>query len=266
MEPPPPSLLSPAMEALKAMAKYKLRSFETSMNSHIPLLQSTKSLPSPDVVLIGDSMIERMLTTACCGPNLVSSWPSKTMLLDGNSKRLQGGLVMNLGVGGDKIQNVAYRLVGDPTRGLRSVADMLTERKSVRLWVLQVGTNNLSRKKGLGDRDVDALKKLVEALLEIGRDDCKVLVTGIFLRKDIPWENIEKANESIQRVVDEVNKGGLANGGERVTWLPAAGEVKEEHLVDHVHLSEEGYRQWIGGLLAGEIVKIYREVSQKQGK
>ncbi|CAP68262.1 uncharacterized protein PODANS_7_4190 [Podospora anserina S mat+] len=252
MEPQPPSPPSPASSALKTIAKYKQRSFDTSLNSHIPLLESAKNPSSPDVVLIGDSMIERMLTTANCGPNLVSPWPSQTMLPKDNSKQFQAGRVLNLGVGGDKIQNVAYRLVGDPTHRLKSVADMLAARRSVKLWVLQVGTNNLSPKKGLGDGDVDALRALVEALLDIGAKGCKVLVTGLFLRKDIPWEKIQQANEKIHQVVENFASGHPAS----VLWLPATEEVKEEHLVDHVHLSEAGYKIWIGRSLADETMRV----------
>ncbi|KAK0747399.1 SGNH hydrolase-type esterase domain-containing protein [Apiosordaria backusii] len=259
MDPQPPHPLFAAMETLQAIAKYKQRSFETSLNSHVPLIEFSNASTSPEVVLIGDSMIERMLTTAHCGPNLVSSWPSKIMLTDEHGEQLQEGRVLNLGVGGDKIQNVAYRLVGDSAQGLRSVADMLAERKSVKLWVLQVGTNNLSAKKGLTEGDTDALKILVEALLEIGREDCRVLVTGLFLRRDISWDKIEKANESIQRVVGEISNGKPEGGEERVIWLPPTGEVKEDHLVDHVHLTEEGYKLWIGGSLAGEVAKVYKE-------
>ncbi|KAK0665475.1 SGNH hydrolase-type esterase domain-containing protein [Cercophora samala] len=235
------------MEALKTIAKYKQRSFQTSLNSHIPLFESMSptDLSSPDVVLIGDSMIERMLTTGNCGPNLTSPWPSTTMLPDDSTKQLQGDRVLNLGVGGDKIQNVAYRLVGDATRDLKSVAEVLAGRRSVKLWVLQVGTNNLNPKKGLGDGDMDALRLLVEALLEIGRADCKVLVTGLFLRRDISQNRIEQANEKIQRVIEHVESGQPG----RVVWLPATGDVKQDHLVDHVHLDEDGYRNWIGSSL-----------------
>ncbi|KAK4202195.1 SGNH hydrolase-type esterase domain-containing protein [Triangularia verruculosa] len=254
MEPPPPSSTSPNLEALNKIAKYKLRSFETSLNSHIPLIESLTAPTFPDVVLIGDSMIERMLTTARCGPNLVSPWPSNEMLADGDDEQLPSGQVLNLGVGGDRIQNVASRLIGDQAQGLRSVAKMLAEQKSVKLWVLHVGTNNLSPKKGLEDKDVPALKVLIEALLEIGRVGCKVLVTGLFLRKDIAGDKIEEANDKILRVIGSINDGMPGT----VVWLPATEEVKEDHLADHVHLTEEGYKLWIGRSLAKEVMILIK--------
>lgn len=44
------------------IAKFKLRSFETSISVHIRLLDSYRPT-APTIVLLGDSIIERMITT-----------------------------------------------------------------------------------------------------------------------------------------------------------------------------------------------------------
>lgn len=117
---------------------------------------------------------------------------------------------------------------------------------SIRLWVVQAGTNNLSPKKGLTDADRDALRVLLETLLDVNPADgeeCRMLVTGLFYRKDVANELVDEANAKICGVVRVLND---KFGSERVVFLPASAEVKtDKHLVDHVHLTLDGYRLWI---------------------
>ncbi|KAH6635883.1 SGNH hydrolase-type esterase domain-containing protein [Chaetomium tenue] len=262
---PPPTNPHPPYRALRSIAKFKARSLATSKDTHIPLLRQIQSQPpannpplpaaaGPTVVLVGDSMLERMTTTGET-PNFTAPWPSPAMLSDtaltalGKSVRRLDGCVFNAGVGGDKVQNVAYRLVGgDGEGGLPGLLPMLAAGGTVRVWVVQVGTNNLSVKKGLVDRDVDAWEVLVETLLGVNPTggECKVLVTGLFYRKDVSGELVDRANGKIRAVVKRLQE---KYGVERVVFLaPAAGVRTEEHLVDHVHLNLEGYQLWMAGL------------------
>ncbi|KAK4245709.1 hypothetical protein C7999DRAFT_42793 [Corynascus novoguineensis] len=265
---------------LRPIAKFKVRSHETSKTVHIPLLlrQSHSSSQDPTVVLLGDSMFERMTTTGE-SPNLVAPWPSPAMMsddkmhalfdLDGkevertegkiekenernNGRRLHG--VFNAGVGGDRIQNLAYRLVGsgndanaDTETGeinLPGLLPVLAARGTAKVWVVHAGTNNLSPKKGLSDGDADALRRVVGAVLQANPEKgrCKVLVTGLFYRRDVSKELVDLANDKVKRAVEMLQE---QCGTERVTYLPPAAAVKpEEHLVDHVHLSLDGYQLW----------------------
>ncbi|EAQ91615.1 predicted protein [Chaetomium globosum CBS 148.51] len=123
-----------------------------------------------------------------------------------------------------------------------------TSRLPVRVWVVQVGTNNLTVKTGLGERDVDAWEVLVETLLGVNPTggECKVLVTGLFYRKDVSGELVDQANGKIRAVVKRLQE---KYGADRVVCLaPAAGVKTEEHLVDHVHLNLEGYQLWMAEL------------------
>ncbi|KAL2200171.1 SGNH hydrolase-type esterase domain-containing protein [Corynascus similis CBS 632.67] len=258
---------------LRPIAKFKARSRETSKTVHIPLLlhQSDSSSQGPSVVLLGDSMFERMTTTGE-SPNLVAPWPSPAMMsddrmhrlfsLDGKKvrtterKRLDG--VFNAGVGGDRIQNLAYRLVGSGSDAnadaetdeinLPGLLPVLAARGTVKVWVVHVGTNNLSPKKGLSDGDADALRRVVGAVLQVNPEKgrCKVLVTGLFYRRDVTRELVNRANDKVRQVVEALQE---QCGTERVAYLPPAAAVKpEEHLVDHVHLSLDGYKLWVDEL------------------
>ncbi|KAL2139947.1 hypothetical protein VTI28DRAFT_4459 [Corynascus sepedonium] len=271
---------------LRPIAKFKARSCETSKTVHIPLLlrQPDSSSQGPSVVLLGDSMFERMTTTGE-SPNLVAPWPSPALMSDDrmhnlisldekkvkttegksekeneneqkNGRRLNG--VFNAGVGGDRIQNLAYRLVGSGSDAnadaetdeinLPGLLPVLAARGTVKVWVVHVGTNNLLPKKGLSDGDADALRRVVGAVLQVSPEKgrCKVLVTGLFYRRDVTRELVDRANDKVRQVVEALQE---QCGTGRVAYLPPAAAVKpEEHLVDHVHLSLDGYKLWVDEL------------------
>ncbi|CAO3566626.1 unnamed protein product [Mortierella alpina] len=211
----------------EAMA-FKARSHETFSNIHMPELQTMVS-STPDLsssqpiinnqvqgtikaVLIGDSMLERLKTTGAC---------TELAQLDGS---------FNAGCGGDKIENVFYRL---------SLMSPLLETLQIRLWVVMIGTNNL-RKKGLRQSDVPLYRLLLQALLRIAPGS-NALVCEIFKRKDVEDQHVDEANEMIKAMLTEMN-GNL--GEERIFWSDAPAEVTKERLEDHVHLDDEGYRIW----------------------
>ncbi|KAK3938452.1 hypothetical protein QBC46DRAFT_390160 [Diplogelasinospora grovesii] len=258
---------------LRPFAKFKDRSHQTSKTSHIPLLQNHPD--GPTVVLLGDSMIERMTTTGC-SPSF-EPWPSETMLGGAhlqqssahadpdaahepphNMRQLTG--VFNAGVGGDRIQNIMYRLIGsddtsnssgdDEGLQLPGLAPVLAERP-IKLWVVQAGTNNLHLKKGLMDKDRDAMQLLLQALVKLSGNDCKILLTGLFPRTDIKRELIDQANDKLREMVGHMNTEleKVEEKEERVVFLPAPEINADEHLEDHVHLNLTGYRLWARGLV-----------------
>ncbi|KAK1449323.1 hypothetical protein CMEL01_08638 [Colletotrichum melonis] len=87
------------------------------------------------------------------------------------------------------------------------------------------------------ESDLALLRLIVEALLKMNG---KVLLIGLFRRKDIREELIVKANESYVELIrqfqeDEVNQ---------IEFLEPPLVDMEECLVDHVHLIERGYQVW----------------------
>ncbi|GJJ68232.1 hypothetical protein EMPS_00578 [Entomortierella parvispora] len=197
---------------LRSTMAFKDRSHSTCHEVHLPELLAQ---PSLDTVLIGDSMLERFKTT-------------------GTATRIYTNLPrsLNAGCGGDKIENVLYRL---------SFMNTPLEQQQVKLWVVMVGTNNL-RKKGLRSSEIDHYRLLLQNLLRLGGEETKILVCELFKRKDFEDHCIEEANDMIHTMVKEMN----ANlGRERIFWSEAPKAViKDEHLDDHVHLNTEGYHLW----------------------
>ncbi|KAK3377606.1 SGNH hydrolase-type esterase domain-containing protein [Podospora didyma] len=278
------AVVSEVEALLRPLAKFKARSHDTSKSSHIPLLRDNH----PDVVLLGDSMLERMSMTGQPEQHslsLVAPWPASAMFSDralsdlagashdperqpqGKVERLQR--VLNAGVGGDKIQNIAYRLLGnsdpDPAKNLPGLASAFAARKSVKLWVVQAGTNNLSPKKGLTDADRDAMRVVLRCLLKTSSltpgTESKVLLTGLFPRTDISNQLVDNANEKLEGVAQDLN--AEYDGKERVIFLPATEKVKtDRHLVDHVHLSLEGYTIWMKELFPA-VLNVLQQIEEE---
>lgn len=193
--------------------KSTYRSHDAHNEIHLPVLSQNPALPFT-TVLIGDSMIERLQTTG--SSTRIARLPSS----------------FNAGVGGDRIENVLYRLDLGLFTSLKN--------RGIKLWVLMIGTNHIGKKKGLKKKELDAYRVLVQALLRIAPQS-RILACGIFQRRDVDDGNIERANLMLKELVGEINK---QLDGEKVFWVDAPGGVKEEHLVDHAHLNEEGYRIW----------------------
>ncbi|RYP14263.1 hypothetical protein DL765_006492 [Monosporascus sp. GIB2] len=199
-------------QLLRPRAKFKERSFETAAETHIPLLKSCTT--GPAIILLGDSMIERMTTTAD-SPSF-QPWPSDAILNEESLASLgaQAGLsitrlgsVFNAGVGGDKYENILYRLVGDDSeeRQLPGLLEILQGR-DIDLWVVQAGTNNLHPKRGLTDFDVDKLRLVLEAALRISRPETNLLLTGLFYRKDVADRLVDDANQKFETLVELMNE------------------------------------------------------------
>lgn len=211
------------MATAASLSKFKQRSFETSRNDHIPSLSSLTTAPT--VVLLGNSILERMCTTGQWkSPDL---WPSEAMMNRVNMsateedvprptkegvdplRRISG--VFNAGCGGDTIENVLYRLVGDqshgePEKNLIGLADALSVHDNkVQLWIVHVGTNDLHKKKGLTDKSVLAMRVLLTTLFEISGPQTHILVSGIFYRTDIRRELVDQGNEKLKRLVSELS-------------------------------------------------------------
>lgn len=251
------------------------------------------------VGLLGDSMIERMNFTGRW--DTLQSWPSETMASDSDIQamndarddtdavpiaRIQG--VANFGCGGDKIENVLYRVMGDTTADLKGLAQelrpasegCLTKRRNQKLWVIQAGTNNLHKNRGLRDADLRSMEILLKTLHHLSRPGTKFLVTGLFYRLNIPNARVDQANDKLKSLVARLcqefpeaprptgeshgGKGKSGNSHNRddsgisggpwdrdngtFSFLPAP-EVGDELLEDHVHLRKEGYQKWMQTLL-----------------
>jgi lysophospholipase L1-like esterase len=216
-------------------ARFKKRSHDTHTETHRPQLESSSSinssstttvceLPSQiDIVLLGDSMLERFQTTG-----------KHTQI-----GQLQYPQIFNAGVGGDKVENVLYRI----NLGLLT----MLKAKNPKLVVIQIGTNNLQPKRSLHGLHLDDYHLLLQALLRLLPAQTQILVTGLFKRRDVDEQCVLQSNMDTKQIVDTINTQETERRTEetnRVHWIESPKEIQLEHLADNVHLNLHGYQIW----------------------
>jgi hypothetical protein len=139
----------------------------------------------------------------------------------------------NAGVGGDKNENVLYRL----TQGLYDILSTAQRegRCDIKLWILASGTNNLHAKRGLSGKDGESWELLVEACRRIAPRS-RVVCCDVFYRTNVRDGHVDAGNEVLKGVVENMDDGAV--------WVEARQRIGRNMLVDHVHLNKEGYSVW----------------------
>ena len=201
-------------QRISTRACFKQRSHDTHNQTHKPQLENDSPI---DIVLLGDSMFERFKTTG-----------QRTRI-----GRLAYPQLFNAGVGGDKIENVLYRI----DLGL---IDLLKPHNP-KLIVLHIGTNNLRPKHGLKSQQLNDYDLLLRTLISSFSTNTQILVIGLFKRTDVEEQLISQSNKALEELVSNVN---LEYQGNRVHWLDLSNDFEPRHLQDHVHFNDDGYYKW----------------------
>jgi lysophospholipase L1-like esterase len=136
---------------------------------------------------------------------------------------------VNLGIGGDGMEHVLWRLDHGNIDGI-----------SPKLAVLMIGTNNC---KSPAEKIAEGNKLIVEKL-RAKLPKTKVLVLAIFPRADQPEQirrNLMKTNQMISKLADNKMVFFLDIGPK---FLEADGTLNKEIMPDLLHPNAEGYKIW----------------------
>ncbi|KAM0542967.1 hypothetical protein ACHAPJ_012524 [Fusarium lateritium] len=185
---------------------FKQRSHETHHDTHLPQIESNKGQYT--IALLGDSLFERFKTT---GENLSIN---------------KNEHILNLGVGGDKVQNVQYRI----NQGL--LKSMKEHQQNIKLIYVHMGSNNL-KKKGLRKEDAESYDTLIEGL-RTEYPDIPIIITAMFIQRGLDADIIEEGNKALRKIADI----------HRCEFLPFGTEQTGIMSEDNVHLNEFGYTKW----------------------
>ena len=120
-----------------------------------------------DVVLYGDSIIK----------NFGNSW-----------KKLFGKNCINFGFGGDRVENVLYRLLN----GRIPI--------HIKIVIVHVGTNNLSSHHAIPQKIADGIHQICKTI-NIFRADVDIIVTGILPGKGRDLNKVCKVNQHLRRIL-----------------------------------------------------------------
>ena len=170
-----------------------------------------------DIVLIGDSITDFWSKSGA------RPWREKF----GDAKTL------NLGVMGDRIENIYWRLVNGEGQGWKA-----------KIIMLLAGTNNIG-KRASGETVAELTEGLVKYLRET-HPEAKIVLVKIFPRADAKAganakDRIDEANRLTEKLIDSVNVVKLDI---RQSFLNDDGSLKEELFKDKLHPNEAGYRIW----------------------
>ncbi|KAG9496363.1 hypothetical protein J7337_012950 [Fusarium musae] len=184
---------------------FKQRSHETHHNTHVPQIKANPG--EYTVAVLGDSLFERFKTTG------------RMLSINKDSR------ILNLGVGGDKILNVQYRMDQGLVRLLKH------HQPNIKTMYIHMGSNNL-KKQGLRKSDADAYGAVVKQLRS-EFPDMTVVITALFIQRGLELAVIEDANAKLKAIADD---HGCA-------FLPFGDDQEGIMSEDNVHLNEFGYRK-----------------------
>lgn len=200
--------------------KWKKRSEDTT-NKHVEYLSGTEN----DIVLIGTSMFERFQYV----PAGQNAW---------NAHNLNTKNIFNCGVGGDRIENILYRIKD------RKVLKYMKNIPSK--MIVMCGANDVD-----GNKPVDLLADGVYQILNCIRERfpdqkrTKLYLIGAYPRKSdkISEENVYKRVLDFNTKIQKLNAKNLDFTyhyfGNDV--LDADGKIKKEYFTDIVHFNDKGY-------------------------
>ena len=144
---------------------------------------------------------------------------------------------INFGIGGDRTENIIYRLQNGELDGI-----------TPKVMMLLIGTNNTS--KGDSAQDIAKGIKTIIEIVQKKSPATKVLLLGVYPRGKDPKDpttvkyraNIKEVNEIIAKYDDGKNVKYLYFGDK---FLAADGSIPVEMMKDALHLTTAGYQIWV---------------------
>jgi lysophospholipase L1-like esterase len=187
----------------------------TWMDQHNRLLQTVRNTPEARLVFVGDSITQ--------------NWNSRGK--DVWSERYAGLPAINLGISGDRTENILWRMQNGELDGLDPA-----------VIVVMAGTNNIHRDSAV--QIAEGVEAIVEEILE-RCPDSQILLMGVFPRSAMPDApervKIREVNAILSQMADEPRVDFL-DIGERL--LKPDGTMDRELFPDSLHPLAPGYVIW----------------------
>ncbi|XWV26602.1 hypothetical protein QJ857_gp0464 [Tupanvirus soda lake] len=199
---------------------YKARSHDTNVK-HIDSLDKEQVLYSH--LMLGDSMLENFL--------------NEYAGLSYYKKLREMVPIFNAGVGGDKIENLWYRLVN----GLLIKNHYLSNVEHV---YLLIGTNNLGKTDKCVTTILNGIQEIVGLLAKELPELKNIYIMNISQRSDIKPNIVNTVNVLLKNYVENAPKHDNINI-HYLEWSSELtnvdGTIKPKYYYDHVHLNTAGY-------------------------
>jgi lysophospholipase L1-like esterase len=163
---------------------------------------------------------------------------------------------VNMGIGGDRTQNVLWRLQNGELDGYKA-----------KLFVVMIGTNNLFEKK-TEPADTAAGVKAIIDLIQIKQPQAKILLLGIFPRGKKPNPGRDKI-AATNKLISKYQGGAVQYMDIGAKFIEPDGTISKEVMHDSLHLAPKGYDIWaeaiegkvkelVGGVSSGQKSRVQR--------
>jgi len=156
------------------------------------------------------------------GDSITAMWPG-----DLQQKYCGKSPTANFGIGGDRTENVLWRLDRGELQGT-----------SPKVIVLLIGTNNM------GFNSAEEIAEGVKAVvtkLRTRLPATKILVVGIFPKNGVPLSKIAATNAIVAKLDDGTSVRYRDFGAQ---FVEQDGKIRQGILSDGVHLTKKGYEIW----------------------
>lgn len=177
-----------------------------------------------------ETLLARKPELVFLGDSITSRWPQELL-----EKHFGAYRPVNLGVGGDRVQNVIWRLQRTPL-----------EATPLKALVLLIGTNNSGA--FTSEEIAGGIQKLVK-MVEEKAPEAKVLILGVFPRgpaiNDPKNARIHALNAKLKDLAD----------GKKVFYLDVGpslaepdGSIPREVMPDQLHVALPGFLRWMDAM------------------
>jgi N-acetylglucosamine-6-sulfatase len=138
---------------------------------------------------------------------------------------------VNMGIGGDRTQNVLWRLQNGELDGYKA-----------KLFVVMIGTNNLWDKKA-EPADAAAGVKAIIDLIQAKQPQAKILLLSIFPRGEKPNPGRDKITAT-NALISKYQGGAVHYMDISAKFLEPDGTISKEVMHDSLHLGPKGFDIW----------------------
>jgi lysophospholipase L1-like esterase len=169
--------------------------------------------------------MEGEIDLAFVGDSITARWKGDTWDKHWGSYR-----AVNMGIGGDRTQNVLWRLQNGQLDGYKA-----------RLFVLMIGTNNTDKK--TAPADVAAGIKAIIELIQAKQPQAKILLMGILPTGEKPNPGRDK-KAAVNELISKYQGGSVHYMDIGAKFLEPDGTISKEVMKDFLHLGSKGYDIW----------------------
>jgi lysophospholipase L1-like esterase len=170
--------------------------------------------------------MEGKIDVAIVGDSITARWGGESWQKHWGSYR-----AVNMGIGGDRTQNVIWRLQNGQLDGYEG-----------RLFIVMIGTNNLWGKTPSAVDTAAGVKAIID-LIQAKQPKAKILLLSIFPRGEKPNPGREVIKE-VNAIISKYEGGPVHYMDIGDKFLEPDGTISKEVMHDSLHLAPKGYDIW----------------------